>query len=52
VQSGPIAEARGAQGELEQAAKEDPAKVLAGQKDALAKAEDDMAALQLQALTR
>jgi hypothetical protein len=51
VQTGPVAEARGAQGELDQAAKEDPAKVLAGQKDALAKAEDDMAALQQQALT-
>ena len=43
VQSGPIAEARAAQGELDQAAKEDPAKVLARQKDALGKAEDDMA---------
>ena len=31
VQSGPVAEARDAQGELDQAAKEDPAKVLAGQ---------------------
>jgi hypothetical protein len=51
VQSGPVAEARGAQGELDQAAKEDPAKVLAGQKEALTKAEDNMAALQLQALT-
>lgn len=51
VQSGPVAEARGAQGELDQAAKEDPAKVLAGQKEALAKAEDNMAALQQQALT-
>jgi hypothetical protein len=51
VQTGPIAEARAAQGELDQAAKEDPAKVLAGQKDALAKADADMAALQEQALT-
>jgi hypothetical protein len=51
VQSGPVAEAREAQGELDQVAKEDPAKVLAGQKEALAKAEDDMAALQLEALT-
>lgn len=51
VQSGPVAEARAAQGELDQAAKEDPAKVLAGQTAALAKAEDTMAALQLQALT-
>src|SRR5262249_10189583 len=50
VQSGPVAEARGAQGELDQAAKEDPAKVLAGQKQTLAKAEGDMAALQVQAL--
>jgi hypothetical protein len=50
VQSGPVAEARGAQGELDQAAKEDPAKVLAGQKQTLAKAEEDMAALQQQAL--
>ena len=45
-----MAEARDAQGELDQAAKEDPAKVLAGQKEALAKAEGDMAALQAQAL--
>jgi hypothetical protein len=51
VQSGPVAEARGARGELDQAAKEDPAKVLAGQQEALAKAEDDMAALQQQALS-
>jgi len=51
VQSGPVAEARGAQGELEQTAKEDPAKILEGQKQALAKAEEDMAALQLQALS-
>src|SRR5262249_38797191 len=51
AQSGPVAEARGAQGELEQTAKEDPAKVLAGQKQALAKAEEDMAALQQQALS-
>lgn len=50
VQSGPVAEARNAQGELEQAAKEDPVKVLEGQKQALAKAEEDMAALQMQAL--
>ncbi len=50
VQGGPIAEARGAQGELDQAAKEDPAKVLAGQKQALAKAEEDMASLQQEAL--
>ena len=50
VQSGPIAEARAAQGELDQAAKEDPAKVLAKQQEALGKAEGDMAALQVQAL--
>lgn len=50
VQTGPVAEARNAQGELEQAAKEDPAKVLAAQKEALGKAEGDMAALQAQAL--
>lgn len=50
VQSGPVAEARGAQGELDQAAKEDPAKVLAGQQESLAKAETNMAALQAQAL--
>ncbi len=50
VQSGPVAEARNAQGELEQAAKEDPAKVLEGQKQALGKAEEDMAGLQMQAL--
>ena len=51
VQSGPIAEARGAQGELEQAAKEDPAKVLAAQQESLGKAENDMALLQAQALS-
>lgn len=50
VQTGPVAEARNAQGELEQAAKEDPAKVLAAQKEVLGKAEGDMAALQAQAL--
>jgi len=50
VQSGPIADARAAQGELDQAAKEDPAKVLARQNEALSKAEGDMAALQAQAL--
>jgi hypothetical protein len=50
VQSGPIAEARAAQGELDQVAREDPAKVLANQKQTLAKAEGDMAALQSQAL--
>lgn len=50
VQSGPIAEAREAQGELDQAAKEDPAKVLAKQEEALAKAQQDMTALQDRAL--
>ena len=50
AQSGPVAEARGAQGELEQTAKEDPAKVLAKQEESLVKAETDMAALQAQAL--
>lgn len=50
VKSGPVADARAAQGELDQAAKEDPAKVLATQKAALGKAEGDMAALQAQAL--
>ena len=50
VQSGPIAEARAAQGELDQAAKEDPAKVLAKQQEALGKADADMAGLQMQAL--
>lgn len=50
VQSGPVAEARAAQGELDQAAKEDPEKVLGKQKEALARAEGDMAALQAQAL--
>lgn len=50
VQSGPIAEAREAEGELTQVAKEDPAIVLARQKETLAKANGDMAALQSQAL--
>jgi hypothetical protein len=50
VQSGPIADARSGQGELEQTAKEDPAKILAGQQAALSTAENDMAALQAQAL--
>jgi hypothetical protein len=51
VTSGPVAEARGAEGELAQAAKEDPAKVLDKQKETLAKAEGNMVALQQQALT-
>lgn len=50
VQSGPIGEARSAQGELDQAAKEDPALVLARQQEALAKADAGMGALQVQAL--
>ena len=50
VKSGPVAEARDAQGELDKAAKEDPEKVLAAQKDTLKKAQGDMAALQAQAL--
>jgi hypothetical protein len=50
VQSGPVAEAREAQGELDQTAKEDPAKVLAQQQATLAKAGADMAALQKSAL--
>ena len=50
VKSGPIAEAREAQGELDQAAQADPAQVLAKQKEALGKADADMGALQMQAL--
>jgi Domain of unknown function (DUF4157) len=50
VQTGPVADARAAQGELDRVAKEDPAKVLAGQKEALGKAENDLAELQSQAL--
>ncbi|QJR03658.1 hypothetical protein HH800_16595 [Sphingobium yanoikuyae] len=50
VQSGPVAEAREAQGELDQTAKEDPAKIVAQQKEALAKANEDMGALQMRAL--
>lgn len=50
VQTGPIADARKAQGELDQTAKEDPAKVLAAQKDSLAKASADMQALQQSAV--
>lgn len=45
ITTGPVAEARTAQGELDQSAKEGPAKVLAGQQQALSKAEGDMAAL-------
>jgi hypothetical protein len=50
VQTGPVADARGAQGELDQAAKEDPAAVLAKQQETLAKAEGNMVALQQQAV--
>ncbi len=50
VKTGPIAEAHDAQGELEQTAKEDPAKVMAQQQATLAKAGADMAALQKSAL--
>jgi hypothetical protein len=50
VKTGPVAEARGAQGELEQTAKEDPAKVMAQQQATLAKAGADMAALQKSAM--
>lgn len=50
AQTGPAAEAREAQGELEQTAKEDPAKVLAAQQASLAKANAGMADLQQQAL--
>lgn len=50
VQSGPVAETREAQGELDNLAKADPAKVLAQQKEALASANADMGALQMRAL--
>jgi hypothetical protein len=50
IQEGPIAEARAAQGELEQTASEDPAVVLAEQDAALSSSRDDMEALQDQAL--
>lgn len=50
VQNGPVAETRQAQAELEQTAKEDLAQVMAAQKEALGRAEADMAALQAQAL--
>ncbi|WBY07626.1 hypothetical protein PIB19_20320 [Sphingomonas sp. 7/4-4] len=50
VQSGPVAETRAAQGELDDLAKTDPGKVVAEQKEALAKANADMGALQLRAL--
>ncbi len=50
VESGPIAEAREAQGELQETAERDPAEVLAEQQEALASARADMAALQEAAL--
>lgn len=49
VQSGPIAEAREAQGELEETAARDPAEVLAEQDAAITTAQSDMAGLQAQA---
>ena len=49
VQTGPVAEARAAQGEFDQLAADGPARVLAQQRESLAKAEADMAALQVQA---
>lgn len=54
VQSGPIAEAREAEGELEATAQQAPGEVLAEQQSALADAQADMTALQasaVQALT-
>jgi len=50
VQGGPVAEARGAQGELEQMAAQDPAQVLAEQQAARAQARADMSTLERQAL--
>jgi hypothetical protein len=50
VESGPIAEAREAKGELDKTAIEDPQKVLARQQTAIGEAKTDMAALQAQAL--
>ncbi len=50
VESGPIAEAREAQEDLEQTAEEDVAVARAKQQEALVKADTDMAALQAQAL--
>jgi hypothetical protein len=46
VQEGSIADARAAQGDLQEAAKEDPAKILAAQQAAFDKAGADMDALQ------
>jgi len=50
AKSGPVAEAREAQGDLEKSAAEDPAKVLSDQQSTLLKAGGDMAALQKSAL--
>lgn len=50
VQTGPIAEARAAQGELEQTAQQDPAVVLAQQQETLTNARTSMLALQQSAL--
>jgi hypothetical protein len=50
AKSGPVADARAAQGELEQTAKEDPAKIIAQQQATLAKASADMASLQQSAI--
>jgi hypothetical protein len=50
VQEGPVADARAAQGDLQQAAKQDPARILAAQQAALDKAGGDMDALQKAAL--
>jgi hypothetical protein len=51
VETGPIADARAAQGELAETAQRAPAEVLAEQRTVLAGAEADMAALQAAALT-
>lgn len=50
VEDGPIGEARGAQGELEESAAETPAELSARQAEAIATAETDMASLQAEAL--
>ncbi len=50
IQNGPIAEAREAQGELNQTAQESPAQVLAKQKETLGAAKADMTALGADAL--
>lgn len=50
VQDGPIAEARAAQGELEETAARDPQEVMAEQAAAIASAQTDMGGLQARAL--